>query len=393
MRKELYSILGLDDREAAITFAKKLKIKISILDYFNDNCIYPDKDIMRKILNERPELTEFEIKIHLGHIDESVLNILQKNIKNIAIYADKTQTPITNRSLPTPNFSTSMGNLFKADCLEIMRNMEDNSVDLIFADPPFNLNKNYESEIDDNLSKTEYLNWTEQWITECIRILRHGGSLFIWNLPQWNTYSAEILNRHLNLRHWIAADIKYSLPISNKLYPSHYALLYYVKGDKPTTFKRERLPLEICRHCGGDIKDYGGYKDKLNTEGMSLTDIWKDISPVRHKKYKNRDSNELPLNLLERIISLSTNEGDLVFDPFGGSGTTFIVSEILKRRWIGTEVGPIDIIEDRFKDLTFPRLLINDIQNSKAKLFTEEMEKIRRKNAHWLPENLNKKRK
>lgn len=174
------------------------------------------------------------------------------------------------------------------------------------------------------------------------------------------------MNKYLSLRHWIAVDIKYSLPIPNKLYPSHYSLLYYVKGDKPTRFNQERLPLEICRHCGGDIKDYGGYKSKLNIEGISLTDVWRDISPVRHKKYKNRTSNELPLNLLERIISISTEEGDLVFDPFGGSGTTYVVSEILKRRWIGTEIGPIDIIEDRFKNLEFPSLLIQQIQSSKT---------------------------
>lgn len=388
MREDLYSILEISDREVAKSFAKKLKVKIGTLDYFNDNCIYPDADLIKKILDERPNLSEIEIKIRLGHIDNEVLTLLQDNVKAISKY--KNGIPITSvqRQLPEPDFTTPLGRLFNADCIETMRNMDDNIVDLIFADPPFNLDKKYESGMNDKISKTEYLNWTEEWVSECVRILKPGGALFIWNLPQWNTYTAEILNRHLNLRHWIAADMKYSLPIANKLYPAHYSLLYYIKGDKPHTFNREGLPLEICRHCGGDIKDYGGYKNKLNPEGMSLTDVWKDISPVRHKKYKNRDSNELPLNLLERVISLSTNEGDLVFDPFGGSGTTFIVSEILNRRWIGTEIGPIDIIQERFEDLSFPTFLINDIQNSKNALFTEEMKKIRRKNNHWLPEDL-----
>jgi len=389
MREALYSILEIEDRKLAKEFAKITKLKIGTLDYYNDNCIYPDNETLKKILNAKPNLTELELKIRLGHIDSSVLSYLQQNIKQITSpFNAEENIEVLNRELPTADFSTSLGNLFQADCVDIMKNMQDNSVDLIFADPPFNLNKEYESGIDDKLTKTEYLNWTEQWLTECVRILKDGGSFFIWNLPSWNTYSAEILNKHLNLRHWIAVDIKYSLPIANKLYPSHYSLLYYVKGERPTTFNQERLTLEICRHCGGDIKDYGGYKGKLNINGMSLTDVWKDISPVRHKKYKNRDSNELPLNLLERIISLSTNEGDLVFDPFGGSGTTFIVSEILNRRWIGTEIGPIDIIQDRFDDLTFSTFLINDIQNSKNVLFTEDMKKIRGKNGFWLPEDL-----
>jgi len=389
MREELFSILQLNDRNQIKLFAKKIDMNMANLSYFNDNYIYPDPETISKILVHYPDISELELKIRLGHIDSSVLDYLQNNIKEISSsFQYSNSEKFLNRKLPEPDFTTSLGKLFNADCIDTMKNMPDNSVDLIFADPPFNLNKTYESGINDKLSKVEYLNWTEQWITECIRILKDGGSFFIWNLPSWNTYSAEVLNKYLTLRHWIAVDIKYSLPIANKLYPSHYSLLYYVKGNKPTTFNQERLPLEICYHCGGDIKDYGGYKKKLNIEGMSLTDVWKDISPVRHKKYKNRDSNELPLNLLERIISLSTNEGDLVFDPFGGSGTTFVVSEVLKRKWIGTEVGPIDIIQDRFEDLAFPKRLINDIQNSKNTLFTEEMKKNRRKNGHWLPENL-----
>jgi site-specific DNA-methyltransferase (adenine-specific) len=63
-----------------------------------------------------------------------------------------------------------------------------------------------------------------------------------------------------------------------------------VKGEKPKTFNEQRLPLENCRHCGGDIRDYGGYKDKLNLKGINLTDVWYDIPPVRHSKYKNRNS-------------------------------------------------------------------------------------------------------
>lgn len=189
-------------------------------------------------------------------------------------------------------------------------------------------------------------------------------------------------------RHWIAVDIKYRLPIKNRLYPSHYGLLYYTKGEKPTKFNEQRLPLEICRHCSGDIHDYGGYKDKLNPKGINLSDVWRDIPPVRHSKYKTRDSNELSMKLMERIISLASDEGDVVFDPFGGSGTTYIVAEILKRRWIGSEIGPIDTIIERFNDIVFQREYIEKIQANKNKLFTEEMKKSRIKKGHWLPETL-----
>ena len=146
-------------------------------------------------------------------------------------------------------------------------------------------------------------------------------------------------------------DIKYSFLIKNRLYPSHYSLLYYIKGAKPKVFHKQRIPLAVYRHCGGDIHDYGGYKNKLNVNGINLTDVWYDIPPVRHSKYKNRNSNELSLKLLERVISMASNEGDLVFDPFGGSGTTYIVAEILKRKWIGIEIGDVSAIRKRFEDI------------------------------------------
>ena len=81
-------------------------------------------------------------------------------------------------------------------------------------------------------------------------------------------------------------DIKYSLPIQKRLYPSHYALLYFIKGDKPAIFHPDRQPVSCCRHCGGELRDYGGYKDKMNPKGVNLSDVWTDIPPVRHAKYK-----------------------------------------------------------------------------------------------------------
>ncbi|MDY0039960.1 MAG: site-specific DNA-methyltransferase [Desulforhabdus sp.] len=185
----------------------------------------------------------------------------------------------------------------------------------------------------------------ETWAGECIRLLKPGGSLFIWNIPKWNTHLSAYLNARLTFRHWIAVDIKYSLPISGRLYSSHYSLLYYCKGEKPKTFHPDRLPMEICPVCKADLRDYGGYKDKINPKGVNLTDVWMDIAPVRHRKYKKRKgSNELSVKLMDRIIEMSSDEGDVIFDPLGGSGTTYVVAEIKRRRWLGIELGPVEDI-------------------------------------------------
>lgn len=268
-----------------------------------------------------------------------------------------------------PILETPLGQLHQADCLEFLRSVETESVDLAFADPPFNLGKKYTSGIDDSIAINDYIAWSEQWLDEMIRTLKPGGSLFFWNLPKWSLPLGAYIGRSLTFRHWISVDIKFSLPIQGRLYPSHYALLYFVKGKKPAIFHPDRLPVPCCRHCGGEQRDYGGYKDKMNPKGVSLTDVWTDIPPVRHAKYKRRDANALSLKLMDRIICMASDPGSLVLDPFGGSGTTFIAAELNKRRWIGSELDCSAIV-DRFNALEGDREHLQEIHLNKNVLFT-----------------------
>ncbi len=246
-----------------------------------------------------------------------------------------------------PIFETKLGKLYQCDCLDLLPSIGTETVDSVFADPPFNLNKNYGAKVNDDLAEEKYLRWSYQWLEECCRVLKIGGSLFVYNIPKWNIYYSSFLSKRLTFRHWIAVNIKLCLPIPGRLYPSHYSLLYFSKG-KPKTFNNIRVPIPTCRHCKGEIKDYGGHRNKLNPKGLNLTDVWDDIPPVRHKKYKNRSANELSVKLLNRVLSLSTNENDLVLDPFGGAGTTFFVAEKLKRNWIGSEIEDCSPIIERF---------------------------------------------
>ncbi len=248
-----------------------------------------------------------------------------------------------------PIFETDLGHLYNADCLDVLGGMEDAGVDLVFADPPFNLGKDYGKGVNDSLADEEYLEWCRRWIAECVRVLKPGGAFFLWNLPRWNIELGHVLNQEgMMFRHWIAVDIKYSLPIPGRLYPSHYSLLYYTKG-KPKTFTRPRVPIPVCRHCGGDIKDYGGHRNKLHPEGLNLADVWTDIPPVRHRKTKRRGANELSIKLLRRVLEIASEPGDLVLDPFGGSGTTYAAAEEMHRHWVGVELGDCDPLVRRLK--------------------------------------------
>lgn len=252
-----------------------------------------------------------------------------------------------------PFFRTDRGILFEGDCLEVLPSLRNDLVDTVFADPPFNLGKLYGKKSNDLRTAEEYTEWCRRWMAECVRILKPGGAFFVYNLPKWNfllgSYLIETLN--LQFRHAIAIEIKSSLPISGRLYPAHYSLLYMTKGQ-PKTFRKIRTPIQLCRHCGGEVRDYGGHRHAMNPKGVNLKDVWTDIPPVRHWKFKSkkRAANALSTKVLDRVVEMTTNRGELVLDPFGGSGTTFAVCERRQRRWIGVELDFCSEIVERITD-------------------------------------------
>lgn len=370
---------------------KKEKIYKKDLNAFKENGIIPtNKKLLSGILSYL-EMTKMELELKLGRIPAGFEEAFLTNSKEIAKLLEKRNVIKQEKIIDTPTFhsyfSTDLGKLYNMDCLEAFKLIKDDSIDTIFADPPFNLDKEYDEGINDNNSFSRYLNWYYKWIDECIRVLKPGGSLFVYNIPKWNTYLSEYLNGKMNFRNWITVDMKLGLPIQNKLYPSNYSLLYYIKGERPKTFNMQRIPLQTCPQCGKEIKDYGGYKNKMNPNGTTLSDVWSDIYPVRHKNSKNRKFNELSIKLLDRVISMSTNQGDVVLDPFGGSGTTFATCELLGRKWIGFELGNCEIIKDRLENKEQDQKLFDKVYEEKNKLFPDKVKELRKKNGLWIDED------
>ncbi len=393
----LFDILEIDKRDkfSLMRFARSIDIPLKRLNYYQSNKKMPSGGDLEKIC-KTTGLTPTRIMLKLGIIDYKLKSLIVKNSDIVAEALEgQINTEKSKKILPPPPlvYKSKIGALYQGDCLELMPHIDSDSIDLVFADPPFNLNKIYPSNIDDNLKSEQYIKWCEKWAEQCIRILKPGGSIFVWNLPKWNVFMSNYLNTQLTFRHWISVDIKYSLPIRGRLYPSHYALLYYCKGEKPAKFYPDRLPMSICPHCFGDLKDYGGYKDKMNPNGINMSDVWLDIPPVRHKKYKKRNgANELSVKLMDRIIEMSTDEGDTVFDPFGGSGTTYAVSEIKNRNWIGVEIGPVEDIVNRFKNIEEDLENLNQIRKGINSLFTEKTLKNRIQKGLWTPESVSRKK-
>lgn len=233
-------------------------------------------------------------------------------------------------------------------CLELFKNIPDNSVDVTFADPPFNLKKKYES-YNDSLEFQEYLNWCEKWISEMVRVTKPAGSIFVHNIPKWLIYYAGYLNKFAYFKHWIAWDAP-TAPMGKSLQPSHYGILFYTKKSTKSKIYELRHPHKRDRR-GYLLKDYGGKKGALHPFGPLVSDVWTDIHRIKHNK--NRDSHpcQLPIHLLDRLILMTTEENDIVLDPFSGTGTTAISAKRLGRNYIGFE------LDKSYKDISDEKLL------------------------------------
>lgn len=218
------------------------------------------------------------------------------------------------------------GEIVCDDALHCLESLRDSCADIVFLDPPFNLGKRYgmNGRRHDRKKESEYLAYMGQVIARSALVLKEGGALYLYHIPKWAIRLSTYLEQHLEFRHWIAISMKNGFARGDYLYPAHYALLCYTK-NKPAAFKRPKVPKPICARCKKELRDYGGYKDYV-VDGINLSDVWDDVSPVRHRRNKTRPANELPLVIPERVITISGCGGGLIVDPFAGSGTTIVAA-------------------------------------------------------------------
>lgn len=244
-------------------------------------------------------------------------------------------------------------NIFIGDCLDVMRRIPDNTYDMTFADPPFNLRKKY-GNYADNKSLQEYVEWSKQWISEMVRVTKDTGAIFIHNVPKWLTYYACHLNTIAYFRHWIAWEAM-GAPLGKTLLPSHYGILFYTKKDKGFKFFDLRSPHKRCRVCGAMLKDYGGKKSQIHPAGTLLSDVWTDIHRIRHPVRRDEHPCQLPEPLLERLILMVTEESDWVLDPFIGAGTTALAAKRLGRQFTGVDIDSVyqSMVEKKLQSVQY----------------------------------------
>lgn len=246
---------------------------------------------------------------------------------------------------------TNQNRLILGDALEELRKLPDNSVDFAFADPPYNLKKNYNSYTDD-LSITEYFEWCDEWISELARVLRPGRTCAILNIPLWTIRHFLHMEKILQFQNWIAWDAL-SFPV-RFIMPAHYAIICFSKGpsrplpglvggtgeyttpNSTATFESlEPLAEWFClrSQCVRTRQ-----KMKINDRGP-LTDLWWDIHRLKHNSRRVDHPCQLPPQLMYRLISIFTEPKEIVLDCFNGAGTTTLTAHQLNRQYIGIELS------------------------------------------------------
>ncbi len=229
-----------------------------------------------------------------------------------------------------------LNTVVNGDCIEMMQSLPNGSAQLVFADPPFNLDKKYRS-YKDNLPFDKYMEWTEKWITAALDVLRDDGTLLLYNIPKLLTHTTPILNDKAEFRHWIAWNSG-GKPLGKTLQPAHYGILFYTK-TRDSKFYDVRAPHKACRKCHTFVKDYGGKEHLRHPFGYQISDVWDDIHRVRHSSKRiDQHPCQLPVHLIERLILMTTDPADLVIDPFCGGGSGAVAAKQMGRNYIGAEI-------------------------------------------------------
>lgn len=263
------------------------------------------------------------------------VNTLQYPLPGLEIESSiHLSTSVAPLALP-PNFVDAV---IRGDALEVLKRIPDESVDVVFADPPYNLDKAY-NVYEDEKDRLAYLKWCESWLSEYIRVLKPSGSLFVLNLPRWAMYHAHYLNRRLYFQNWIVWDAL-SEP-RGKLMPAHYALLFYTKHPTDFVFNYEELAALDARFYCLRSSCIRQRKARSEDEKEPLTDFWWDIHRIKHRRDRDYHPCQLPDALMERIIRLTSRPGDVVLDALAGTGTTAVVAARLGRHYLAIDIDEL----------------------------------------------------
>ena len=229
--------------------------------------------------------------------------------------------------------------IIMGDVLTALKTIGDNTIDLIFADPPYNIGKNFNGKKDKWDRDEDYLNWCYKWLDLCVKKLKPTGSFYVMTSTQFMPFFDIYLRNKIKILSRIVWYYDSSGVQAKKYFGSLYEpILFCVKNENNYTFNSQSVLVEAKTGAKRKLIDYRKNPPQIYNSKKIPGNVW-EFSRVRYRmdEYENHPTQK-PIALLERVIAASSNVNDLILDPFSGTFTTSYVAKELSRKSIGIEL-------------------------------------------------------
>ena len=245
-----------------------------------------------------------------------------------------------------PFFHSTLGALYCSDATEFLSAIPDETVDAIFVDPPYNIGK---AEWDQFKSSSDYLKWVNEWLVQCHRTLKPEGTMYLMGFSEILAHISVMADELFASTRWLIWHYRNKPSLANKDWVrAHEGILHFRKSrSSPFYIDYIREPYNVHtrqypERGQGKTSQYGNGKEHVwspNQKGAKPRDVI-DIPAISNgMKESTQHPTQKPEELLRRLLLAVTQSGDIVVDPFGGSGTAYVVCEQLKRQWIGSDTS------------------------------------------------------
>jgi DNA modification methylase len=231
--------------------------------------------------------------------------------------------------------------IYYGDCIELMKKLDSESVDLIIADPPYNLGKDFGNGSDKWEKVDDWIEWSKKWIKECYRVLKPTGSIFIYGIHKYLCYiQCYLYDLGMNYGRQFIWHYENNWSQYTKTPASNYEPILWFTKSKEYTYHQIREPYKSKERIKNKIIKNGKVWQP-NPEGKHSGDVWKFpvLAGKLFEKERVNHPTQKPLSITNRIIRNFSNEENLILIPFVGSGTECVSAKINNRNFIGFEIN------------------------------------------------------
>lgn len=243
------------------------------------------------------------------------------------------------------------GKLYLGDSIKWMKTLESETVDIIFADPPYNIKK---ADWDNFESQEAYIKWSMEWIKETSRILKKTGTLYICGFSEILADLKHPASKYFSSCRWLVWHYKNKANLGKDWGRSHESILHFRKNKKEFTMNQDLVrisygahTLKYPSHPQAETSQYTNKKSQGRKDwiphpmGAKPKDVIEVPTTCNGMNEKTKHPTQKPEELIRKFILASSNRGDLVLDPFSGSGTTAVVCEQLGRKWLACDINKV----------------------------------------------------